>query len=97
MRTISRLLACDVAVCWSVLQCDAVCCSVLQCVAMCRSVSQCVAVCRSVLQCDAVCCSVLQVYGDLCGCKALVFSLYILRRCSVPSPDILRYINIGAI
>ena len=38
----------NVAVCCSVLQCDAVCCSVLQCVAVCCSVLQCVAVCCSV-------------------------------------------------
>ena len=34
----------QVAVCCSVLQCDAVCCSVLQCVAVCCTMLQCAAV-----------------------------------------------------
>jgi len=55
-----------VAVCCSVLQCDAVCCSVLQCGAVWCSVLQCVAVCCSVLQCDAVCCSVVQCVALCC-------------------------------
>ena len=61
----------QVAVCCSVLQCDAVCYSVLQCVAVCCSVLQCVAVCCSVLQCVALCCSVLQYIPMYCSVPGL--------------------------
>ena len=70
-------MATTVAVCCSVLQCDAVGCSVLQrvaescmymatTVAECCSVLQCGSVWFSVLQCVAVCCSVLQCVAVCC-------------------------------
>jgi len=59
----------QVAVCCSVVQCDAVCYSVLQCGAVCCSVLQCVAVCCSVLQCVAVCCSIFQCIAVFLDCE----------------------------
>jgi len=45
----------QVALCCSVLQCDAVCCSLLQCVAVCYTMLHYVTLCYSIMQCVAVC------------------------------------------